>query len=127
MSYCRWSSDAYQCDIYAFAHVQGTWEVWVAANRHVSTTPRPVVPSMPVPHANPTEWVTWSAGQVSTSQWLAQCDLKPIGLSCDGEQFSLGSPGEAADKMEELRALGYNVPQYAIDALREEQKEGDDE
>ena len=40
-----------------------------------------------------------------------------------GGDHQLGSPGECADKLEELRAEGKDVPQYAIDALRAEQAE----
>jgi hypothetical protein len=46
--------------------------------------------------------------------------LRPIGLPHDGESFLDGSPSDCADRLEGLRALGYTVPQYAIDELREE-------
>ena len=46
--------------------------------------------------------------------------LRPIGLPCDGESFNDSTPGECADTLERLRGMGYIVPQYAIDALREE-------
>jgi hypothetical protein len=42
-----------------------------------------------------------------------------------GGDFRCGSPGECADRLEELRAEGRSVPQYAIDALRAEQAETD--
>lgn len=35
-----------------------------------------------------------------------------------GENFCDGGAGDAADRLEELRARGRLVPQYAIDALR---------
>lgn len=80
MSYCRWSSDNYQCDIYAYRHVCGGYQVHVAGRRNDA----------------------------------------PIGLQHDGDRFSLDTAGECADKLIELRACGYNVPQCAIDDLRDE-------
>ena len=57
------------------------------------------------------------------SELFEKSPLVKIGLPYDGESFDYATPGECADKLEELRELGYNVPQYAIDALREEQAE----
>ena len=37
-----------------------------------------------------------------------------------GETYSSDTPGDCADLLEEIRASGLNVPQYAIDSLREE-------
>lgn len=36
------------------------------------------------------------------------------------------TPGEAAERLMELRAMGVSVPQHAIDALRVEQQEIND-
>jgi hypothetical protein len=54
---------------------------------------------------------------------LDKADYVKIGLPCDGETFNDGTAEECADRLEGLREMGYNVPQYAIDALREEAKE----
>lgn len=45
---------------------------------------------------------------------------KRIGLPYDGYTFHHNAPEYCANKLEELRALGYKVPQSAIDALRAE-------
>lgn len=41
----------------------------------------------------------------------------------NGENFNDSIPGDCADTLEELRNQGHKVPQYAIDALREEEAE----
>jgi hypothetical protein len=46
----------------------------------------------------------------------------PIGLPHDGESRVYKTAGECANGLEALRALGYHVPQHAIDRLREEAK-----
>lgn len=51
---------------------------------------------------------------------LGLIPLKPIGLPHDGHGFCDETPNACADRLEYLRALGYKVPQYAIDSLREE-------
>lgn len=47
--------------------------------------------------------------------------LRDIGLPHDGGRFNDDTPGECADTLLMLRSCGYIVPQYAIDALREEE------
>lgn len=54
---------------------------------------------------------------------LEAADRIPIGLDHDGETFRDDTAGECADRLTELKAMGYNVPQRAIDALREEAAE----
>jgi hypothetical protein len=50
-------------------------------------------------------------------------DLEAIAPQFAGETYDTNSPGDCADKLEEIRAAGLNVPQYAIDALQEEARE----
>lgn len=122
MSYCRWSDQQFECDIYAFAHMQGTYEVWVASQRHTSPAPKPTVPPFPV-KGTEQQIEEWIEAENQFDKWMDGATLVPIGLPHDGAMFSFATPAEAAEKMEELRSVGYNVPQYAIDALREEAKE----
>jgi hypothetical protein len=35
MSYCRWSSDSFRCDVYAYEHVGGGFTIHVAGSRYV--------------------------------------------------------------------------------------------
>ena len=48
-----------------------------------------------------------------------------IGLPHDGDSFDDADQEACADRLEYLKGLGYVVPQYAIDALREEAEEGE--
>jgi hypothetical protein len=52
--------------------------------------------------------------------WVEKAERKPIGLPHDGETFDDPTASDAADRLQMLKDSGYNVPQYAIDALREE-------
>lgn len=48
---------------------------------------------------------------------------RPINGNYDGARFNDETPQLCADRLEMLRAAGYNVPQYAIERLRKESVE----
>lgn len=109
MSYCRWSSNDFRCDVYVYEDCAGGWTTHVAGNRvRRDANDRPIHFDWHQPHVTG-DYDAWAAENLSA-----------IGLPHDGETFNDPTPGECADRLEALRALGYNVPQYAIDELREE-------
>lgn len=114
MSYCRWSSDDFACDVYVYADVAGGWTTHVAGRRLVPAEP------MPPPLSDVAEYV---ARQQKVREIVARSESVAIGLPHDDEMFYDPTPVACADRLEELRAIGYNVPQYAIDALRAEAAE----
>jgi hypothetical protein len=119
MSYCRFSSDDFHCDVYVYESCFGGFITLVAANRVVGDVPKIEWPPLVGP-VGPT---------LLHAQYMAQMDFMKtakrahIGLPHDGEEFVDETPGECIDRLESLRVIGYNVPQYAIDALREEQND----
>jgi hypothetical protein len=119
MSYCRWSSDQFKSDIYCYESDHG-FVIHVAAARLVSDRPRPERKADAVSMDDP-NWV-----QLSLEDWhafSAWCDAarrEPIKLEHAGEQFVEATACECADRLRQLRELGYYVPQYALDALDEE-------
>lgn len=122
MAYCRWSTDDFQCDVYCYADVKGGWTIHVAGLRNVGPEPRPKTPPLAKDNIN-----AWLDSHRALMAWLEKAERVKIGLPNDGETYNVASPGEAADVLVELREKGYLVPQFAIDALREEQTELDKE
>jgi hypothetical protein len=117
MSYCRFSSDNWQCDVYCY-QAQAGYAVSVAARRRLFASPLPEPP-----HAHPTteaEWQEYGRWQVELHSLASIATLVDIGLPCDGAHYLFATAQEAADKLTELRGMGYRVPQSAIDTLREE-------
>jgi hypothetical protein len=112
MSYCRWSSDDFRCDVYCYCDGSG-WRIYVAGRRHVPVEPLPD----PAPEGDTDAWVE---RMVRVSQMIQDATLVDIGGPLDGESYHEPTPGDAADRLEEIRAAGYIVPQYAIDELRAE-------
>jgi hypothetical protein len=115
MSYSRFSSNDFQCDVYCYESAEG-FMVHVAGNRVVFDEELPA----PVSLEDVEEFVRRDQRVLAM---VATAGREPIGLPHDGETFVLDTPGACADKLVELAALGYVVPQTAIDALREEAAE----
>ena len=119
MSYCRWSSDDYQCDLYVYESDMG-FEIHVAGNRLVFDEPLP--PPAPPPNV---DFDAWYQRHRTVRDMVQSARRKPIGLPNDGETYVLSEPGAAADQLVALRAVGYRFPERVIDLLREEQAELD--
>jgi hypothetical protein len=131
----------WRCDVYVYADVGGGWATHVAGSRR-RVPPIPDVPVMRLPSFGgtynrterrmvyPSRWHELGARIVFgfAAFWhnrvhmasLHLIPLRPIGLAFDGDSFNDASPTDCADRLEQLRAAGYVVPQYAIDALRDE-------
>lgn len=113
MSYCRWSSMDFECDVYCYESVGGGYVVHVATNRRERDEKKP-----PLWNENIDEG--WLQHHEKVMAWLDTAESKPIGLSRDGEIYSIETPKDAADLLQSLKDEGYNVPDYAIEALRSE-------
>ncbi|MEE8473543.1 MAG: hypothetical protein V3S82_10290 [Dehalococcoidia bacterium] len=106
MSYCRWSSMAWKCDVYAYGDVSGGHTIHVAGNRHVHPNGIPDLPNIL---------------EVSTEEFLAaykvqhkrldEAKLVPIGLPADGETYHEPTEEAMVERLQELAKMGYNVPE----------------
>ena len=117
MSYCRWSSDGYQCDLYAYADVAGCWTIHVAQRRHKDTGPI-MSDYLRLDESSEGE-LTWNKASFkdfsrATKKWLRRQKKRKdknrfidIGLAHDGETIQCGTLGAFYDKMNELIHLGY--------------------
>ena len=115
MSYCRFSSDDFKCDVYVYEDVQGGFTTHVAGNRIIYSEPLP--PEIPCNQENMRAWVRRES---KVSKIIDASGREDIELPYAGESFNDVSAAECADRLESLRSIGYIVPQYAIDALRTE-------
>ena len=106
MSYCRFSDMSFTCDAYVYESCNGGYDVFVARNRPQNIPPHPG-------WKNFDEYINWM-------DLVSAAERIPINGPLDGEYRNFLTPGETADFLEEMRSEGYNVPQYAIDALRDE-------
>lgn len=112
MSYCRFSSDDWSCDIYCYEGCDG-FVTHVSGNRVVGDIPK-------CPALTRDSIEAYMVAHKAQMEFLSKCKRANIGLPHDGESFDDPDADACADRLESLRAMGYNVPQYAIDTLREE-------
>jgi hypothetical protein len=117
MSYCRFSSNDFQCDVYCYASTYGGYITHVAAARHVFKQ------ELPPALSEDASIVEMLARYKRMMELVNGAELVPIGGPYDGADFNDPTASAAADRLEQLRAAGYRVPQYAIDELREEARE----
>jgi len=146
MSYCRWSSDFGECDVYVYEHVDGGWATHVASRRLNHRVPdeirqmprntakeysaaysaerawRDAIPSDEIPCRVAGKDGKTEPGIYRTPKETEYLDLATISPLA-GETFRDETPGDCANRLELIRKSGLNVPQYAIDALRAEQIE----
>ena len=118
MSYCRFSTDDFACDVYVYEDCGGGFTTHVAGNRVVPVEPLPAKVPFDKDH-----FAEWIARDRAVMAILERSPRTAIGLPHDGGSFNDPDAGACADRLESLKALGYNVPQFAIDALRQEATE----
>lgn len=99
MSYCRWSTDDFKCDLYAYEGDK--YYIHVAANRH----------TIPYDEMKELDWDE------------RYKHMEPIGLPCDGETFGFETLQEFKNKFLELRKMGYRFPDRVLGRIQEEIEE----
>jgi len=116
MSYCRWSTDDFRCDLYIYDSCYENTVVHVARYRH--TIPDEVLPP-------PVDLVTgktgdWYARSLVVQTLMDQYPRRDIGGPLDGQTFTFDNADEVADWIETTVApLGvYCYPDDLVDNLR---------
>lgn len=115
MSYCRFSCDDFQCDIYCYHSIGDFYQIYVAVNRPVYKEPLPA----PVPFDSE-NLPAWMERNDKVMKMVEVADRVDIGLSHDGESFECDTAEEAVDTLVMLRNAGYKFPDSVIEALMEE-------
>lgn len=116
MSYCRWSSNNFHCDLYCYECVDGTFTTHVATNRVVT----PIIP-----HPAFSSWVTkfpklWHCWY-ALHHWSVMHGVRePIGLPWDGETIKDDTPEDWKETLRMLRAAGYRFPDHVLASADEE-------
>ncbi len=121
MSYCRWSSDSFRCDIYAYEHVNGGFMIHVAGNRIPDDAPR--APDLPAP-GDTKAIQRYMAEQKAWHDYLKICERRPIGGGCDGQSYCEPDLEHLKARLLILREKGYRFPNYVLSMIDEEMKEG---
>lgn len=126
MSYCRWSSMNWMCDIYAYEDVSGGWTTHVSGRRYVRApvSDEWAMEALIKKEIGPEEF---AKAHRATMEDLEAIPLEPIGLAHDGESFNDPDLESFRDRLAMLREAGYKLPDYVFEAIAEEIAERDDD
>lgn len=102
MSYCRWSTDGFQCDLYCYSDGDSFW-THVSGSRYVFKEPLPEMT---------TDYFHWHQ---KVTQMCQEATLEPIGGPHDGETFTDATGAEWKATLLKLKAAGYRFPDYVIE------------
>jgi hypothetical protein len=114
MSYCRWSSDGHNCDVYVYEDVSGGYTCHVAGLRIINLHEAPRCPNlvdMDYPRKENGEISDEALADFMTKHtvymnWLRDKAIrKPIGLEHDGQSFNVETPGDMAATLCSLKEL----------------------
>lgn len=116
MSYCRFSSDDYGCDVYVYEDALG-FVTHVANNRLRFDEPLP-------PRVSFQDEDAWVARMVLVQKRAETAPREPIAMPHAGETFVDPTAEALITRLEDLVRLGYRIPTYVFDVLRNEIAEG---
>lgn len=112
MSYCRFSTDDFLCDLYCYESELG-FETHVASLRSIYTEPLPPPVSFDDADAYCERWRI-------VMDMLDRAERKPIGLPYDGQSFYDDNLEDFLARLRELKAVGYQFPDYVIESVEQE-------
>lgn len=107
MSFCRWSSMNFSCDLYCYESEQG-YVTHVAVNRTVGDIPK--VDSSLFLDNTQENFDKFLAQQKAQFEFLDTAERRPIGLKYDGQTF-YDDKDSFLSRLNMLREEGYRFPQ----------------
>lgn len=116
MSYCRFSSDDFQSNVYVYEHVHGGYFTHVASRKLISDIPKLSPPS----DKSLDNFVESYRAQ---SAAIKVAEFAPIGLPYDDENFVDDTLPELLNRLTMLKEVGYHIPQEAFDRIKAEIEE----
>lgn len=111
MSYCRWSSDDFGCDLYCYESDEG-YVTHVAGRRVLGQ-----VPHVDTSLLEAGDFGAFVAQHMAQRRFMETCERVPIGGPCDGQAFVDRTLSEFRDRLCQLRDMGYRFPQGVLDGV----------
>lgn len=114
MSFCRFSTNDFQCDLYCYEDCNGGFTTHIAKRRPIFTEPLP----------EPVEFkegkvAAWMVRHNKVMEMVMSCEFVTIDLPYSGQRFNDATVKEFCDRLIELRSIGYIFPFHIIDELSE--------
>lgn len=121
MSYCRFSSNDFDCDLYVYADVGGGITTHVAGIRFESDTERPRLPDLrsdTIPE--------YLLRNKELTEWIKNARRVKIELPYAGTSFYNQHKELALENLRTLKELGYHMPDWLITAIEEDFNDEDE-
>lgn len=122
MSYCRFSSDDFRCDLYIYQDVRGGWTTHVAGSKVVGYIPR--VGRFP----NVKIWDNqtlrervlvgiWQLRNRLQGWYLEHAPRRDLSGPHAGDDFNDSTLKELRERVVALRSAGYRCPGYVLERI----------
>ena len=115
MSYCRFSSNNFDCDLYCYEDCYGGFTTHVAGNRIKGVSGIPKLP--PIERGN---WKEYDQAYKKQMAWLETAEHEEIGLEFDGMRFNDPDLESFLARVKSLKEAGYHVPDFVISSIEHE-------
>lgn len=116
MSYCRWSSDNWRCDLYCYESGDNEYTTHVAGRRRVGLETLPPNPLSDLVHER-IDADEWMRRYKAHHAMLQSLPFEDIDLPHAGETFCDASLEEFKDRLLYLRKVGYHFPDYVLETV----------
>lgn len=120
MSYCRWSSDNWKCDLYCYADCQGGYTTHVASCRILGEVPPAPLSILTEKEPDEIKIKRFMSAHGKQMAFLDTCKRVNIGLAFDGLSFNDATLDLFLLRLFQLREAGYNYPDYVLEEVRED-------
>jgi hypothetical protein len=114
MSYCRWSSMNWTCDLYCYADITGGWTTHITPRRRIDAVPDDRQEDFIAGKIGLAEYRQLHCQQIPA---LERTRFEPLRLPHAGETFHDSTLAEFKCRLLELRQLGYRFPDDVIDQI----------
>lgn len=116
MSYCRFSSDAFRCDVYAYGDVSGGYTIHVAARKRLvpDDFPDPLATMVEMVDADP---ATAIARYNDLNAAMVAFPFVDLTAPSAGQTFHCADLEDFKAKMLDLRAEGLRFPDDVLDEI----------
>lgn len=118
MSYCRWSSDNWKCDLYCYEGDK--FITHIAGRRRVGHIPDDRLSDFLQNKITPEEYTKLHKEQMKA---VKACGFEDITLPHAGETFEDEDLESFKERLLYLREVGYRFPDYVLEQIDEEMAE----
>lgn len=117
MSYCRFSSEDFSSDVYCIANAGGGYTIYVAGVRCIGDIPKLLPWEIMDEEYGLRKFTDRFNEQL---KFVESCPKEEIKLQYAGDSLNEPDAVSFLNRLEELRKLGYSIPDYVFEEIKDE-------